>query len=104
VTINMSPEPVKTAGSNLAEVANAAKKRIKTLFGSSEQAAQDNPGWGSAGALQRCKQAWETQIDGLIDQTNNDAEGLKTSAGNVAASDQEAENRLQEVLGGLASN
>jgi hypothetical protein len=104
VTINMSPEPVKTAGSDLAQVADSAKKRVKTLFHSSEQAAQDNSGWGSAGALQRCKQAWEAQIDGLINQTNNDAEGLKTSAGNVAASDQEAENRLQRVLGDLASN
>jgi hypothetical protein len=104
VTINMSPEPVYKAAGDLAQVADTVKKQVNSLFDSSEQAAQDNPGWRSAGALQGCTQAWKGQIDCLIDQTNNDAEGLKTSAGNVATSDQEAENRLRQVLGDLASN
>ena len=102
--IDMSPEPVNRAGHDMAQLADAIKKRTKTLFDNSEKAAQGNAGWRSADALRGCRQAWGAQIDRLIDQTNNAAEGLKTSAGNVAASDQEAENRLQQVLGDLASN
>jgi hypothetical protein len=104
VGIDMSPEPVNRAGDDLTQVADAIKKRIKALFDSSEQAARGNAGWRSADPLRRCRQAWEGQVDCLIDQTHNAAERLKTSAGNVAASDQEAENRLQQVLRDLTSN
>src|SRR5436309_997778 len=100
--IEMDPGGVSTAGDDLHDTANTANTRTKTLFSSSDKAAQDNPGWAAAAALTTVKSAWQDQFNKLVRQTVDAADALRDSAGQVQATDQEAENRLNNVMHDVA--
>lgn len=100
--IEMDPGGVTTAGEDLHQTANTAKDRTKSLLASSDTAYQDNPGWSSGPQLTWLRSGWEDQFDKLIQQTSDAAVALQDSAGQVAATDQEAENRLTNVMHDVA--
>jgi hypothetical protein len=102
MVIAMDPGGVSSTGDDMHEVANTANDRTKALFASSDTASTDNPGWASGPALTAVKDAWQTQFGKLVQQTVAAGDALKDSAGRVAATDQEAENRLGDVMNDLA--
>ena len=98
MVIAMDPGGVSAAGEDLHKIAGDAGTRTKSLFASSDAAAQGNQGWASGPALTGCKTAWQDQLGKLIQKTVEAGDALKDSAGNVASTDQEAENRLDHVM------
>ncbi|MGH3875038.1 MAG: hypothetical protein ACRDSR_26670 [Pseudonocardiaceae bacterium] len=101
--LRIEPSPVITTGRDLAKMADDAKVRIESLFGSSDTAVQGNTGWKSSASLAACRKAWDGRLDQLVDQTKQAGQDLVDSAGRVAAADAEAADRLNNVLDGMAS-
>lgn len=100
--IAMNPGGVSATGDDVHEIAGGANDRTKSLFASSDTAAQGNPGWASGPSLAACKGAWQGQFTSLIQKTVDAADNLKDSAGQVAGDDREAEDRLGHVMHDLA--
>jgi len=102
VNLHMNPDPVGRAGHDLNKMAGDAKEKIKSLFGSSDAAAEGNKGWNSSASLAACRKAWEGRLGQLVDQTKQAGQALVDSAGAVAATDAEAADRLDHVLDDMA--
>jgi hypothetical protein len=100
--VEMDPGGVDATGDDMHELAGTANDRTKSLFASSDAAAQGNPGWASSPALTGVKGAWQNQFTSLVNQTVDAGDRLKNSAGEVAANDREAEDRLDTVMRHLA--
>jgi hypothetical protein len=100
--IVMDPGGVSATGDDVHQIAAGANDRTKSLFTSSDTAAQDNPGWASGAALTACKDSWQGQLASLIQKTVDAADNLKDSAAQVASADREAEDRLARVMHDLA--
>ncbi|GDY32094.1 hypothetical protein [Gandjariella thermophila] len=94
----MNPEPIHQAGNDIADISAAARERTKNLLASLDDAASGAPGWRSGQELRNLRQAWERRIEQLVDDTANAAQALREAAGTVAASDQEGERRMMQVL------
>jgi hypothetical protein len=97
--IRMDPGGVSATGDDLHQI--AANDRTRSLFTSSDTAARDNPGWASSAALTAGKDVWQSQFTSLIQKTVDAADNLKSSAGQVASADREAEDRLGRVMDDL---
>jgi hypothetical protein len=96
--IQMNTGHVAQAGDNLAALAGGARDRTAKLFENCDAAISGNAGWLSAGALRALRQIWADHVAKLIDDTAAIAQALNDSASMVAASDQEAEQRMKKVL------
>src|SRR5437870_7973919 len=98
MNIRMDPDGVSATGQAMADIADAARERTKSLLDSCETAAQANPGWSAGAALVGCRTAWRDQTGKLIDRTVEVADALRASAGDASAMDAEARDRLDHVM------
>ncbi|MGA8115989.1 MAG: hypothetical protein WCA46_20210 [Actinocatenispora sp.] len=101
MSVHMNPSEVTGAGRRLARMAHDARAKITALFRTSTTAARANEGWRVSASLAHCRDAWEKQLERLVDDTEKAGQGLVTAAGRVAETDQEAAHRINHVLDDL---
>jgi hypothetical protein len=96
--IHMNIDQVAQIGDNITQLAGEASDRTAKLFESCDAAVSGSAGWHCADSLRTLRQVWADHVRKLIDDTEAAAQALKDSAGMVAASDQDAEQRMKKVL------
>jgi hypothetical protein len=98
VSIKAYPPGVARAGDDLLEATEDAKQRISNQLATTEAVIGAHPGWETSAGLERCRHAWKTALEGIVDRTRRTAEDLRTAAGNMSSGDREAADRLGNVL------
>ncbi|HEV7977158.1 hypothetical protein [Amycolatopsis sp.] len=103
-TINMTPEAVRLIADRIRTDAEASKGNINTLFAGTNVAVERHPGWLTTEALKKCGETWQQELLGLIDQSEQTAESLLSSAGLVNGMDDEARQRFGAVLSEMSTS
>jgi hypothetical protein len=96
--LDIRPDEVSQAGSSLQELTEAAKRRVTSLFDTTETALAAHPGWECTRALDICRTTYHSRLLGLITKTSIAANNLVITATNVSDKDAEAMERFRGVL------
>jgi hypothetical protein len=96
--VGMDPQAVNQNATGMAALVGEAKARTKGLLDPSGTASAEHPHWLSSAALTRCREAWEGQVDSLVDRANGMAAALRASAEKMTALAQRNEQAVEQKL------
>ena len=95
--LRVRPGDLEQAGRTAQKTAAEIPRSIKSVLSASDHAESGLHGWGTAGALNDCTNAWKALLDKLSAETDRAGANLIATAGNYRGADQQVQRTMANV-------
>ncbi len=99
----VTPKELKKAGESAGEISERMLRHDDDMLSSAKPVSSGLAGFALTGALTKCAQAWESELDSLGHGIRDSSEKLHNNAANYEKSDQAGSTRFGTIGGAMGS-